>query len=189
MYKLVLASSSVNRKAILENLHISFEVDFPVCDEQSILSASALELTQKRAKAKAESLLEKYRNQETILIGCDTVIECDGIVFGKLKTEDEVRTMFRSYEGKSHHVFSSIYCVNVCTLKSELATSISTVFFASIADDDLDIYIKSEEWKGVSGGYRLQGLASQFIERIEGSPSGIVGLPVYEFHSILKKIL
>lgn len=187
MYKLVLASSSRNRKAILESLCIPFDVDFPTCDEDSITDDLALILTQKRAKAKAESLVGKYKNQEVILVGCDTVIECEGIVFGKPKTEDEARAMFHSYEGKSHCVLSSIYCINPCTLQSEIATSTSTVFFGFLDNDELDAYIKSEEWKGVSGGYRLQGLASRFIKRIEGSPSGIVGLPVYELFSMLKK--
>ena len=150
MYKLVLASSSRNRKAILESLCIPFDVDFPTCDEDSITDDLALILTQKRAKAKAESLVGKYKNQEVILVGCDTVIECEGIVFGKPKTEDEARAMFRD-------------------------------------DDELDANIKSEVWKGVSSGYRGQGLASRFIKRIEGSPSGIVGLPVYELFSMLKK--
>lgn len=188
MYNLILASSSENRKAILESLDIQFEVDFPTCDEDSIVSDSALILTQKRAKAKAESLIAKYRNREVVLVGCDTVIECDGIIFGKPKTPDEAKDMFASYVGKSHHVLSSICCIDACTQQTELATSTSTVFFGFLDESELEAYIESGEWKGVSGGYRLQGFASRFIKRIEGSPSGIVGLPVYELYSILKKI-
>ena len=189
MYKLVLASSSKNRKALLENLNIPFGVDFPMCDEAGIVSDSAITLTQERAKAKAESLLIKYKTQDVVLIGCDTVIEHDGVIFGKPQTANEARDMFCSYQEKSHFVHSSIYCINANTLHSELVTSTSTVFFGFIDDDDLDAYIESEEWRGVSGGYRLQGLASRFIKRIEGSPSGIIGLPIYELHSILKKLV
>ena len=188
MNQLILASTSKNRKALLENLNIPFEIDFPACDEESINADSALLLTQKRARAKAESLLGKYKNRHVILIGCDTVIECEGVVCGKPKTENEARVMFHSYEGKHHYVHSSIYCINTSNLKNELATSTSIVFFDHIGNDDLNSYIESEEWKGVSGGYRLQGLASRFIKKIDGSPSGIVGLPIYELYSILKKL-
>jgi len=188
MYKIILASSSKNRKTLLQNINIPFEVDFPICNEESIQDTSALILTQKRARAKAESLIEKYQAQNVILIGCDTVIECGGVVFGKPKNCNEVKAMFLDYEGKSHKVHSSICCINAFTLQSELATSTSSVFFSNFEANELDDYIKSGEWKEVSGGYRLQGLASRFIKKIEGSPSGIIGLPIHELFSLLKKI-
>lgn len=186
---MILVSSSPNRRKILNDFGFKFEEEIPTCNEEEIKGSSALEVSQERAKAKAISVTKKYRGKKTILVGCDTVIESEGKIFGKPKTLLDAKNMLLFYSSTFHTVISSIYCLNTYTGKYEKASSISKVFFKSLEKKELEMYLASNEWKGVAGGYRIQGLISCFVEKIEGSYYGIVGLPIYELYISMKKLL
>lgn len=188
MYTLVLASSSKNRKELLSKVVSSFEVETPVCNEDKIQDASSLILTQKRAFAKMESVAQKYDDGKNIIIGADTLIDVSGVIFGKPKTQEEAKIMISSYSNSSHLVISSIALLNTETKKMEQASSISKVFFKKLEKWEIEEYLKTNDWKDVAGGYKIQGIASLFIEKIEGSYSGVVGFPLYEFYSCLKSL-
>jgi len=161
----------------------------PTCNEEEINGSSASEIAQKRAKAKTLSLVTKYQGKKAILVGCDTVIESRGKIFGKPKNLLDAQNMLLSYSSTSHNVLSSIYCFDTYTGRDEKALSISKVFFKSLGKKELEICLSNNEWKDVAGGYRIQGLASYFIEKIEGSYYGIVGLPIHEFYLAMEKLL
>ncbi|MGP1438081.1 MAG: Maf family protein [Treponema sp.] len=186
MYTLILASSSQNRKEILSSINIPFIIEEPICNEQEIKDDSSIILTQKRAIAKMECVSKKHKNEKTIVIGADTVIDISGCIFGKPKTKEEAKDMIMSYSGASHLVISSIALINTYTQKTYKTTSISRVYFKNIEEWEIDAYLKTNDWQGVAGGYKVQGLAKLFIEKIEGSYSGIVGFPICEFYSSLK---
>jgi len=188
MYKLILASSSKNRKELLSRLGISFKVEEPTCDENEILCDSSLTTTQKRALAKMQSVAQNHKNEKYIIIGADTVIDVSGVILGKPKTQDEARQMLSSYSASSHLVISSIALVNTYTSKIQQATSVSKVYFKKLENNEIETYLKTNDWKDVAGGYKIQGFATLFIEKIEGSYSGIVGFPMCEFYSSLKKL-
>lgn len=189
MYSIVLVSTSKNRCELLSSLGLSFAKDEPLCDEDGIDGDSAQSLTQNRAKAKAESLLSRYKNTSSILVACDTAIEQNGVVLGKPKNAIQAEEMIRSYSKRFHSVVSSICCIDALSGMAKLATSISKVYFTAIQEKEIEGYIKSGEWRGVAGGYKVQGKMGFFIERIEGSYSGIVGLPLHEFYRLLKELL
>ncbi len=188
MYNLVLVSTSKNRVELLTSASFKFEAVAPLCIEEEIEGRDALELTKRRARAKASSVLEKYRNTSSILIGCDTVIEKDGVVFEKPKSALDAKRMILAYSNSSHLVLSSVCCINALNGKISETTSVSRVFVRELKDLEVEDYIKSEEWQGVSGSYRIQGRMGLFIEKIEGSYSGIVGLPLYEFYNSLNSV-
>lgn len=188
MYKLILASSSKNRKELLSHLGISFEVEEPTCNENEILGDSSVTITQKRAFAKMQSIAQNHKNEKCITIGADTVIDVSGVILGKPKTQDEARQMLSSYSASSHLVISSIALVNTYTSKIQQATSVSKVYFKKLENNEIETYLKTNDWKDVAGGYKIQGFATLFIEKIEGSYSGIVGFPMCEFYSSLKKL-
>lgn len=188
MYKLILASSSENRKELLSHLGISFKVEEPTCDENEISGDSSSTVTQKRAFAKMQSVAQEHKNEKCIIIGADTVIDVSGVILGKPKTQDEAKQMLSSYSASSHLVISSIALINTYTNKTQQATSISKVYFKKLESHEIETYLKTNNWKGVAGGYRIQGFATLFIEKIEGSYSGIVGFPMCEFYSSLKKL-
>ena len=188
MYKLILASSSKNRKELLSHLGISFEVEEPTCNENEILGDSSVTITQKRAFAKMQSIAQNHKNEKCITIGADTVIDVSGVILGKPKTQDEARQMLSSYSASSHLVISSIALINTYTNKTQQATSVSKVHFKKLENHEIETYLKTNDWKDVAGGYKIQGFASLFIEKIEGSYSGIVGFPMCEFYSNIKKL-
>lgn len=173
---------------MLSNLNISFKVEYPMCDEEKIQEVSPLVLTQKRAYAKMESVAQQHKGEKVIVAGADTVIESSGIIFGKPKTEEEAKFMLRVYSGSSHHVISSIALTNTYTSKVKQATSVSKVYFKKLEEWEIEEYLKINDWMGVAGGYKIQGVATLFIEKIEGSYSGIVGFPMSEFYSCLKDL-
>lgn len=185
MYNLILASSSKNRKGLLSDLALSFEVEEPICNEEEIKDDSSLILTQKRAIAKMESVAQNHKNEKAIVIGADTVVDVSGLIFGKPKTQNDAKTMILSYSGSSHLVISSIALFNTHTYKMQQASSVNKVFFKKLEEWEIDEYLKTDDWKGVAGGYKIQGIASLFIEKIEGSYSGVVGFPICEFYSCL----
>ena len=188
MYNLILASSSKNRKELLSHLNIPFIVEIPTCNEDEIQDGSSLLLTQKRAYAKMESVAKNHKNEKIIVLGADTVIDSSGVIFGKPKTEEEAKRMLESYSASSHLVISSIALINTYTNKARQATSVSKVYFKKLEDWEIIEYLKTNDWIGVAGGYKIQGVATLFIEKIEGSYSGIVGLPMSELYSALKSL-
>lgn len=185
MYRLILVSSSPNRKAVLEGFGVPFEVEYPTNDESLITHSSPVILSQKRARTKVDSVKKKYDGEKAILLGCDTLIEAGSTIFGKPKNKMEAVSMLRSFSSTHHRVISSIFCLNTYTKKTKKATSISKVWFKDLEEKEIDYYIRSGEWQGVAGSYRIQGQASYFIRKIQGSYWGIIGLPIHELYKIL----
>lgn len=188
MYNLILASSSQNRRELISRLGLLFKVEKPTCNEDSIQATSSLSITQKRAFAKMKSVAKRHKNEKSIVVGADTVIDVSGVVFGKPKTQDEAKHMLLSYSASSHLVTSSIALINTYTNSVKQASSVNKVYFKRLEDCEIEAYLNTDDWKGVAGGYRIQGLASLFIEKVEGSYSSIVGLPIHEFYSCLKNL-
>ena len=188
MYSLILASSSKNRKELFSCLNIPFKVEEPTCNESEIQDTSSLLLTQKRAYAKMESVAKNHKNEKVVVIGADTVVEASGAIFGKPKSVEDAKQMFKIYSNSSHLVISSIALINLHTNEEQQVSSVSKVYFKKLEDCEIDEYLKTDDWKGVAGGYKIQGIATLFVEKIEGSYSGIVGLPMSDFYSCLKKL-
>jgi septum formation protein len=108
-----------------------------------------------------------------------------GLVLGKPETQQQAFTLLKSLSGKSHEVITAVWLMSAgqeqhCVLSS-------TVQFADISDDEIHAYIASGEPFGKAGGYAIQGRAAAFIESIQGSYSGIMGLPLFETYQLLKR--
>ncbi|HOV93509.1 MAG TPA: Maf family protein [Spirochaetales bacterium] len=108
-------------------------------------------------------------------------------VIGKPECREDARLMLERLQGRSHFVFTALCLVNLKTGDTRQELSRSTVRFAPMSQDEIQFYLNTEEWQGVAGAYRLQGKGAWFIESIEGSPSGVMGLPIRELYGILKK--
>ncbi len=95
--------------------------------------------------------------------------------------------MLRAFSGRTHRVITAISLFDLATKYVSTRTSASEVTFMELDDQQIENYLDSGEWQGVAGSYRIQGLGSCFISRIEGSYSGIVGLPIHELYAILRE--
>jgi septum formation protein len=171
MTSLVLASTSPQRRAILEQLRIPFEAVAPTYVEKDPPGLDALELVRIHAAGKARSVQAEGRRT----LGVDTAVVLDGRVYGKPVDRDDAGRMLRELSGRTHTVVSGL-----CLLGSELEIvehELTGVTFRELTSDALVSYLESGEWDGRAGSYAIQGLGGRLVERIEGDYLNVVGLP------------
>lgn len=121
------------------------------------------------------------------ILGADTVISMDGLVYGKPEDREFAEKMLRTLSGREHEVVTAMALYNGREKKILTRSCVSAVRFAEMNDNEIEWYLATGEWQGVAGAYRIQGLASCFITEIRGSYSSIVGLPLREFYVMLRE--
>ena len=171
---LILASKSPRRKELLKQIGIPFVVVVSDAEEVSGNSWTPAALVVENAKRKARAVAEKY--PDSPVLGADTVVSSEGKIFGKPKDKDEARKMLTALSGKMHEVTTGLALINRNEIRT---TNVTTkVFFDTMTKADIDAYIATEEPMDKAGAYAIQGKAARFIEKIEGSYSNVVGLPL-----------
>jgi septum formation protein len=168
---LVLASTSPQRRAILEQLRIPFEAVAPDYEEHDPPDASPAELVRGHAEGKARSAHRDGR----VTLGVDTTVHLRGRVYGKAADAEEAAGILRQLSSRSHDVLSG-----VCLLGPGFRIvehEATTVTFRSIDERLLRTYLASGEWQGRAGAYAIQGLGGRLVERIDGDYLNVVGLP------------
>jgi len=161
---IILASSSPQRRAILEQLRIPYRVDAPTYEE---VGDDPLE----HAAGKARSV----NGRGDPVLGVDTIVRCGSSVLGKPQTEAEAAAMLATLAGRTHEVESGL-CLRTEEWE-ELDRAVTLVTFRELTPDDIEVYVASGEWKGRAGGYAIQGFGASLVERIEGDYLNVVGLP------------
>jgi len=181
--RLVLASRSPQRKALLEQLGIPFRI--VVSDhEEGVRDGDPAHTVQQNARGKAEEVLvrEEVAPGELVL-GVDTVVVSDGEILGKARDEAEARLYVRRLAARRHEVFSGLY---LTSKKLALAThAVTGVTFRSLTDAEVDGYIRSGEWRERAGAYAIQGIGSALVKHVDGDYFNVVGLPVAELLRLL----
>ena len=162
---LILASTSPQRRAILEQLGIPFDVVAP--DFHEAAGTSPLE----RAAGKARSV----DGGERPVLGVDTEVLLDGGLLGKPANATEAEAMLEALSGRTHEVCSGL-CLRTMAWE-ELHTESTFVTFRTLTPRDLAHYVAAGEWSGRAGAYAIQGLGASLVERIEGDFLNVVGLP------------
>ena len=156
-------------------------------DESQIKQTNPLKLTCELAKKKVENAIEVMKDRlPKWICGADTVIALEGKIFGKPSSREEAAAMLKELSGRQHKVVTSVALYNGNEKKIDCRGASCTVFFAPLTDMEIEWYLNTNEWQGVAGGYRIQGLAGFFITQITGSPSTVTGLPLHEFYAMLK---
>jgi septum formation protein len=169
---LVLASRSPQRRAILEQLGIPFEVAVPDYEEEPSGDDPAAEV-ERRAQGKARSVAAAV--DERPVLGVDTEVVLEGRVYGKPRDAAEAEAMLEELSGRTHEVVSGL-----CLLTrawEEVRHAVTRVSFRALTPRELGLYVASEEWRERAGGYAIQGLGAALVERIEGDYLNVVGLP------------
>jgi septum formation protein len=167
--KLTLASGSPQRAEILRKLGLEFEVVVSGVDELSEGDPELEVLENARMKARAVG-------RDGMVIACDTDVVLDGKALGKPADAGESRRYLDRMSGRAHEVMSGL----VVLMDSEERAGLdrTTVVFKELSEAEKERYVAFGEWKGRSGGYAIQTLGSTLVERVEGSVSNVVGLPV-----------
>jgi septum formation protein len=163
---LVLASTSPQRRVILEQLGIPFDVVAP--DFHEAPGTTPLE----RAAGKARSV----DGGEIPVLGVDTEVIFEGELLGKPANATEAEAMLEALSGQTHEVSSGL-CLRTEAWE-ELHTESTFVTFRTLTPRDLAHYVAADEWQGRAGAYAIQGLGASLVERVEGDFLNVVGLPV-----------
>jgi septum formation protein len=170
---LLLASTSPQRRAILEQLGVPFDVVAPDYVEDDRPGADPIELVREHARGKARSVAADAG--ERPVLGVDTTVVLDGRVFGKPHDLASAERMLEALAGRTHAVVSGLCLV---TPGWELVEHETTrVAFRPLTPRDLAAYVAAGEWEGRAGGYAIQGRGAALVERIEGDYLNVVGLP------------
>jgi septum formation protein len=170
---LVLASRSPQRRAILTQLGIPFDVVEPAFDEAGVAGDPIVEV-RRRAQGKAQSVSGSAGDRP--VLGVDTEVALDGELYGKPSEPGGAETMLEALSGRTHEVVSGL-----CLLTpgwEEVHHAVTAVTFRELTPRELGLYVAAEEWRDRAGGYAIQGLGAALVERIEGDYLNVVGLPV-----------
>ncbi|HYY77297.1 MAG TPA: Maf family protein [Gaiellaceae bacterium] len=171
---LLLASTSPQRRAILEQLGLPFEVVAPRYVEGDAPGTPPAELAREHARGKARSVVDEAG--ERPVLGVDTSVVCEGRTFGKPRDAAEAAEMLELLGGRAHEVVSGLCLV---TPGWEVVEhDVTRVTFRSLTPRDVAAYVAAGEWEGRAGGYAIQGRGAGLVERIEGDYANVVGLPV-----------
>lgn len=168
---LVLASTSPQRRAILEQLRIPFDVVAPVYEEHDPPDADPVQLVCDHAEGKARSVHAEGR----WTLGVDTTVHLEGRTYGKPASAEGARAMLEELAGRTHMVVSGLCLLGPGVLRVEDARTLVT--FRAAAAGEIDRYVASGEWEGRAGGYAIQGLGARLVARIDGDYLNVVGLP------------
>jgi len=138
------------------------------------------------AQQKAEAVVPRARGR--VVLGADTVVLIDNHVLGKPANEEAARGMLRLLSGREHQVTTAICLINpdADSRRTQTRVTRTTVVFATLSDAEIDWYSTSGEPLDKAGAYAVQGLASRFVTRIDGSYSNVVGLPVADVYDLCK---
>jgi len=189
--KIILASKSIDRSEMLKRAGIPFEIFVTHIDEEKykgkFLNPDIL--VKELAKAKVIFAKNKFLKIEidAIIIAADTIVVLDGEILGKAQNEEEAFNILKKLVGRSHELITGIAITETYNSKILIDSDITYVQFSELSDEEIMMYVKSNEWKGRAGAYSIRDKASLFIKKIEGSSSNIIGFPMHKLFEILRK--
>jgi nucleoside triphosphate pyrophosphatase len=170
---ILLASESPQRRAILEQLRLPFEVVPPSFEETADEGSDPVAVVTERARGKARSVVETAG--DCPVLGVDTEVVVDGELLGKPAGPGEAEAMLERLSGRTHEVVSGLCLLTPAW--EELHHEVTRVTFRALTARDLAHYVASGEWEHRAGGYAIQGLGASLVERVEGDYLNVVGLP------------
>jgi len=175
---IVLASSSPRRKEILASLGLLFETRAADVDESLLPSESAFDAAERLARAKVAAVREAAFGSTpgALVVAADTLVVLEGAALGKPRDRADARRMLLALAGRAHDVVTGVACARGGRVVSGRETT--RVVFAPMSQAEIVEYAETGEPDDKAGAYALQGIGGLFVERVEGSPSNVVGLPV-----------
>src|SRR3954471_4045351 len=178
---LLLPSPSPQRRAILEQLQLPFEVVPPRYEERDEPGLTPPEVVRGRAVGKARSVADLADGRP--VLGVDTEVVCEGRVHGKPATAAGAEAMLEALAGRTHEVISGLCLLTPAW--EEVRDEVTRVTFRVLTPRELGVYVARGEWRGRAGGYAVQGLGARLVERVEGDYLNVVGLPAALLCSLL----
>lgn len=187
--KLVLASASPRRLALLEQIGITPDALLPASvDEEPRRFERPRVLAERLALAKADAVHDIMSSDADLarayVLAADTVVALGRRILPKAETVDQASECLRLLSGRAHRVYTSVALVTPDG-KRRQRTVETRMRFKRLSDSEIEAYLAAREWHGKAGGYAIQGIAGAFAIKMVGSYSAVVGLPLYETASLL----
>lgn len=176
-YKFILASASPRRKELLSIYVKDFKI-MPADIDETVPDNIALEDAPLYiAKEKAAAVFNKL-NEDEIIITADTIVLLDNKIYGKPKDKLDAYNMIKTLSSRTHQVITGVCCYSKDKQINIEFSDVTNVSFTDISDEIIEKYLENAEYIDKAGAYAVQGLASMFVEKIEGSYDNVVGLPM-----------
>lgn len=182
--RLLLASASPRRVELLSQLPIEFQQAPVNIDETPLATEPAIDYVCRMSREKAEKASELFAGEDLVILAADTTVVHGQTILGKPENLDDFTRMMRLLSASQHQVYTSVSVIQNQQAVHKL--SVSKVEFAPLTDEQIQWYWQTGEPQDKAGGYGIQGKGAVFIRSIEGSYTGIVGLPLYETAEILR---
>ena len=181
MKPLILASASPRRAELLQQIGLTFEVCAADIDETPQACELPRDYVLRMAKEKALAIAPRF--PQAVVIASDTSVVVDGTVLGKPVDAGDASRMLQLLSGRSHQVMTSV-CVYSAEY-TDLVVNETDVWFKPLSTSEIEAYWRSGEPADKAGAYAIQGLGAMFVERIDGSYSGVMGLPLFDVARML----
>lgn len=185
-HRLFLASASPRRRELLQQLGLSFEMIVADVPERPAPGESPAQYVSRVARDKARAALARLpAGDDVLVLGADTEVVVDGEVFGKPADAAAATAMLQRLAGRAHEVISALWLLTHG--REEAAVQVSRVTFAALSAARIEAYVATGEWFGKAGSYAIQGRAAAFITHLDGSYSGVMGLPLHAVAELLAR--
>jgi septum formation protein len=172
----ILASASPRRKELLERAGYKFIIDASGIDENGFDKAHPVEYAAKLALAKANDVANRHRDM--LVLGADTIAACDGLIIGKPADAADAERITRMLFSKPHKVITAVAVVRICDGLEISRADTTVVYPKKMTDDMIRKHLASGTWEGKAGAYAIQETGDEFVDRIEGSITNVMGLPM-----------
>ncbi len=182
---LILASASPRREKLLRQLGVNFVSEPQDIIEEKRIDESPEKFVKRMAEEKASSAFGKRKEKDIVVVASDTIVVCDKRVLGKPKDKSDGIKMLLTLSNKTHRVLSAVTVAN--TLRYKSTVSETSVSFREISEIEAECYWDSGEPEGKAGGYAIQGCGAVFVQSINGSYSGVMGLPLFQTAQLLSE--
>ena len=186
---LVLASSSPYRRAILDKLHLSYEVAKPAIDETRLADESPVQLVKRLAQQKAAAVAQQSAYSDALIIGSDQVAVCDGDILGKPHTMQNAVAQLTGFVGKTVTFMTGLCLYDARTQQADvICVPFEVVFRADLTEAELQQYVQLEQPLNCAGSFKSEGLGISLFKALRGDdPNSLIGLPSIELLRMLRK--
>lgn len=185
--KIVLASSSITRREIMDKLKIKYDIVTSDVEEKSSKD-DPREYVKELSKNKAESVAKKVSNKNSIIVAADSIIYKDGKKYEKPRSIDEVKKNLKELSGTKNQGITGVTIIDKSNGKTKTFACVTDVYFREISDDDIEWYVSHEENLLKKAGYSLEGIMSLFLERLDGDYYNVLGLPLGDLYKGINEL-